>query len=148
VAAVQAGPVAPAPVPAPAPGNTHVASTSPNTQNTASGYKYCYCIDGQNNDVNTATNNVYQGYIQAGSFDKDVVQLNYSGGAATATVSYSAFFATSSFLFTLPSFFPPLLSNILFVTSAKMIRLGMAMILKPNVSKIMPCQPSAGTKAV
>ncbi|KAN0076145.1 hypothetical protein V8E54_006287 [Elaphomyces granulatus] len=85
VAAVQAGPVAPAPVPAPAPGNTHVASTSPNTQNTASGYKYCYCIDGQNNDVNTATNNVYQGYIQAGSFDKDVVQLNYSGGAATAT---------------------------------------------------------------
>jgi hypothetical protein len=88
VAAVQAGPVAPAP----APGNNNVApsgtSTSPNTQNTASGYKYCYCIDGQNNDVNTATNTVYQGYIQAGSFDKDVVQLNYSDGAATATVSY------------------------------------------------------------
>ena len=91
MAAVQAGPVAPAP----APGNNNVApggtSTSPNTQNTqntASGYKYCYCIDGQNNDVNTATNTVYQGYIQAGSFDKDVVQLNYSNGAATATVSY------------------------------------------------------------
>jgi hypothetical protein len=112
VAAVQAGPVAPAP----APGNNVApsgTSTSPNTQNTASGYKHCYCIDGQNNDVNTATNTVYQGYIQAGSFDKDVVQLNYSGGAATATVSYSAFFATSSFLFTLPSFSPFLLSNIL-----------------------------------
>ncbi|KAN0084955.1 hypothetical protein V8E54_001422 [Elaphomyces granulatus] len=89
VAAVQAGPVAPAP----ALSNNHVASsgtstspnTQPNTQNTASGYKYCYCIDGQNNDVNTATNTVYQGYIQAGSFDKDVVQLNYSNGAATAT---------------------------------------------------------------
>ncbi|KAN0076148.1 hypothetical protein V8E54_006290 [Elaphomyces granulatus] len=86
VAAVQAGPVAPAP----APGNNNVAapsgtSTSPNTQNTASGYKYCYCIDGQNNVVNTATNTVYQGYIQAGSFDKDVAQLNYSNGVDTAT---------------------------------------------------------------
>jgi len=97
VAAVQAGPVAPAP----APGNTHVASTSPNTQNTASGYKYCYCIDGQKNVVNTATNSVYQGYIQAGSFDKDVVQLNYSNGVDTATVNYYSlhppiFFPSSS----------------------------------------------------
>ncbi|KAN0081811.1 hypothetical protein V8E54_003109 [Elaphomyces granulatus] len=87
VAAVQAGPVAPAP--APAPGNNNGApsgtSTSPNTQNTASGFKYCYCIDGQNNVVNMATNNVYQGYIQAGSFDKDVVQLNNSNGVDTAT---------------------------------------------------------------
>jgi hypothetical protein len=72
VAAVRAGPVAPS-------------GASP------SGDKYCYCIDGQGNDVNTATNTVYQGYIQVGSFDKNVVQLNYVNGAATATVSYSTF---------------------------------------------------------
>jgi hypothetical protein len=72
VAAVRAGPVA-------------LGGASP------SGDKYCYCVDGKGNNVNTATYTVYQSYIQAGSFDKDVVQLNYVNGAATATVSYSTF---------------------------------------------------------
>jgi hypothetical protein len=45
---------------------------------TAADFKYCRCVDGQQQGLNTATNNVYQGYLQNG----DNVKLSHDSTGA------------------------------------------------------------------
>ena len=108
-------------------------------------FKYCRCVDGNQNVLDTPTNNVYQGYLQTlGS----AVTLSYDSAGAPI-VSHSVFMITSRSLFFLHVYLSLFsLANSFFpITSVRTLLIGMVMILKLNVWRMVLCPPSAGTKS-
>jgi hypothetical protein len=156
VAAVRSGPVSPNGNTTPNPNGNTTPNNNGNTPSTTGNgsqdtnldgsFKYCRCVDANQNELNTPTNNVYQGYLQSlGSG----VTLGYDSAGAPY-VSHSVFIITSRSLtlfsfHTFLSFFS--LANFFFITSVRTILIGMAMILKLNVWRMVLCRPSAGTKS-
>ena len=75
------------PASAPLPTNGYVAPKV--SGSTTNDFKYCRCVDSQQKELNTATNNVYQNYLQVGKSGNDV-KLSYDSTGAPI-VSYSIF---------------------------------------------------------